>query len=174
MLLTAKQVAFFSPLLVNSTSYSWLQCGLVCIVLLNCCLATFFVEPSWLLLSKGVGYCVLKSRSGEASLLAPRSLFTSKMLDACRPSITTESIWFLVLRTGDCQVALWILRCWNLVLEITMFCAAAKDTSLKPLSRFFPVQNVFPDCWAKNIFAPHYRVKVANQNFNSGPGVTLI
>ena len=38
-------------LLVNSTSCSWLQCGLVCVVLLNCCLATFILEPSWLLLS---------------------------------------------------------------------------------------------------------------------------
>ena len=55
ILLPAKQVALFSPLLaillVNSTSCSWLQCGLVCVVLLNCCLATFIVEPSWLLLS---------------------------------------------------------------------------------------------------------------------------
>ena len=55
MLLPAEQASLFSSfltvLLVNSSCCSWLQCGLVCIVLCNCCLTTFFVEPGWLLLS---------------------------------------------------------------------------------------------------------------------------
>ena len=54
----------------------------------------------------------------------------------------------------------------------TMFCAAAKDTSLKPLSLAF--STVFPDCWAKNIFSPQLRVKIVNQNFNIRSGASII
>ena len=40
------------------------------------------------------------------------------MLEACLPSISTWSICFLVFWSGDNQVALWILRCWNLVVPM--------------------------------------------------------
>ena len=82
----------------------------------------------------------------------PRDIYKH---DACRPSITTWSIWFLVLRSGDCQVALWILRCH----EITMFCAAAKDTSLKPLSLVFPWRLYFPTVGPKIPSLPTFALK---------------
>ena len=84
------------------------------------------------------------TRKWSELMLVVRSVRTSRMFDACRPSITTWSIWFLLLISGDCQVTLWILRCWNLVLEIIMFCAAAKDASLKPLSLVFWCRLCFP------------------------------
>ena len=37
----------------------------------------------------------------------------------------------------------------------------------------FLVQIVFSDCWAKNTFSPHFRVKIANQNFNIRSGHLL-
>ena len=54
------------------------------------------------------------TRKWSESMLAPQSVRTSRMLDAYRPSMTTWSILLLVLRSGDCQVVFWILRCWKL------------------------------------------------------------
>ena len=59
-------------LLVNSTSCSWLQCGLVCIVLLNCCLAPFFAEPCWLLLSTISNLFLSSSVQGVGNVLPQR------------------------------------------------------------------------------------------------------
>ena len=55
-----------------------------------------------------------------------------------------------------------------------MFCAAAKNTSLKPFSLVFSVQTVLPDCCGKNTFSAHFRVEIANQKFNIGSGASLI
>ena len=38
----------------------------------------------------------------------------------------------------------------------------------------FPVQTVFPDCWAKNTLSLHFRVKIANENFNIRSGAYVI
>ena len=153
MLLPAKQVAHFSSLLtvllVNSTSFSWLQCDLLCIGLLNYCLATYStfspaaVCKEWamcchcVLTSGSAGaswrsserrmendsaivcernFCTSKlrwtdlqvllyaqrcvrtlaaTRKRSESTLADRSVCTSRMLYACRPSITTWSVWLL-------------------------------------------------------------------------------
>ena len=38
----------------------------------------------------------------------------------------------------------------------------------------FLVQTVFTDCWAKNTFSPHFRVKIANQNLYIGSGASVI
>ena len=99
------------------------------------------------------------TRKWSESTLAARSVRTSRMLGACRPSITTWSIWYIVLRSGDCQVFLWILRCWNLVLETTMFCAAAKYTSLKPLSFVFSCRLCFPTVGPKIPSLPTFALK---------------
>ena len=60
--------------------------------------------------------------------------------DARRMSSIYHNMINLVLS----QVVLWILWCWNLVLVITMFCTASKDTSLKPLSLVFSCRLCFP------------------------------
>ena len=55
MLHPAKQVALFSPLLtvllVNCSSCSWLQCGQVCVILLNCWLTSLRCTDLHMLLS---------------------------------------------------------------------------------------------------------------------------
>ena len=38
----------------------------------------------------------------------------------------------------------------------------------------FLAQTVLPDCWAKNTFSPHFRFKIANQNFYIGSGAFFI
>ena len=38
----------------------------------------------------------------------------------------------------------------------------------------FPVQTVFPDCWAKNTYSAHFCVKFAKQNFYIGAGASVI
>ena len=38
----------------------------------------------------------------------------------------------------------------------------------------FSVQTVFSDCWAKNTFSSHFRVKIVNQNFYIGSGASVI
>ena len=111
------------------------------------------------------------TRKWSESMLADRSVRT--MLDACHPSITTCSIWFLVLKSGDRQVAFWLLWCWNLVLVITMFCAAAKDTSLKPLWLVFSCRLCFRTVGPKIPSLPTFALKSPTSIFISDLGQLL-
>ena len=91
MPLPTKQVAFFSPLLavllVNSTSCSCLQCGLVCVVLLNCCLATFIVEPCWILLSTISNLFPSNSvQVGPLHIIEKTKFISKQNLSAWKPS----------------------------------------------------------------------------------------
>ena len=88
------------------TSCSWLQCGLVCVILLNCCLATLIVEPSWLLLSTISNlssaavcrewamycHCVLTSGSGRASWRSYERRMENNSAFFCERSFWTSSM----------------------------------------------------------------------------------
>ena len=60
----------------------------------------------------------------------------------------------LVLRSGDRQVALWILRCWNLVLAITMFCVIficfkvvfSTLWHISSICKWFAIENISSLC----------------------------
>ena len=49
------------------------------------------------------------TRKWSESTLAPRKVRTSQTFDACLASTAMWLIWFLVLWSGEIQVALWIL-----------------------------------------------------------------
>ena len=59
------------------------------------------------------------TRKWSESPSAPRKVRTSKKYDACLASTAMWSIWFLVLESGEIQVALWIFGCGKYVLLIT-------------------------------------------------------
>ena len=73
-------------------------------------------------------------------MFGPLNLRTFSLLLVWLPSITILSIKLGVDRLGDFQVALWMLRCWNLVPHTTIFCAVAKSFNLILLEVVFALR----------------------------------
>ena len=55
-----------------------------------------------------------------------------------------------------------------------VLCGSERYHQFEAIVACFPVQTVFPDCWKKNIFSHHFRVKIAYQNFNIGSKAYVI
>ena len=101
-------------------------------------------------------------------MLAARSVRTSRMLYACRPSIT---IWFLAFRSGNRLVDIKVLK--SGARDNHVLCSNEGYQSEATVA-CFPMQAVFSDCWAKNPFSTHFRIKIAKQNFYIGSGSSVI
>ena len=73
------------------------------------------------------------TRLWSESMFAPLNERTSSILEECRRSVSTWSIWFFVAPSGEVHVCLWILGCGKNVLLTTRFLAAAKLIKRIPL-----------------------------------------
>ena len=87
-----------------------------------------FVELTCLCFGTGV------ARKWSETILAPLYVRTSKIFEACLASTAIWSIWFLVLWSGEDQVALGIFRCGKKVLEMTTPLLVALSASRLALS----------------------------------------
>jgi hypothetical protein len=87
-------------------------------------------------------FIVVLTRKRSESQFNPRRVLTSGTILFLVVFINTRSIWFTVVKSGDVQVPLWILLCWNWELMTVRLFSIAKLQTNSPFGLITLVNKI--------------------------------